>query len=107
MEQKVWMISLDEINQLVKQQDLLCRCETPISKSRIKCYPHEGGIPVSGFVGKQWVYFSCQKCGYDWALWKLLNKALRTWTRGIEPEALEKLRELSRARRLERCVETM
>lgn len=91
--QTVWIISLSQIERIVKQRGLTCSCGTPISECSIHCYPHDGGIPVSGFPDKQWVYFHCPKCGYDWALWKLLNKALRSWTRGVECEALEELME--------------
>jgi len=91
-----WTISLGQIDRVIKQQDLTCICGTPISESVIKCYPHPDGIPVSGYHEKQWVYFHCPKCGNDAALWKLLNKALHGWTRGIECEALEELMEKTR-----------
>jgi len=40
----------------------------------MQMYPHDGGIEVDGYEGKQWVYFECKDCGYCWALWKLLNR---------------------------------
>ena len=85
--------TLDQIDDIVKSQNLNCTCGAPIRLSRIHCYPHDGGVRVYGHAGKQWVYFHCPKCGYDWALWKLLNKALKAWTRGVELEALEKMKE--------------
>lgn len=50
-----------------------CTCGHPIPKSvhAISMYPHEGGWPVEGMDKKQWLYIHCQKCGYEWALWKL------------------------------------
>lgn len=37
----------------------------------IEYYPHDGGWTVEGFSEKQWLYRHCDKCGYDWAIWKL------------------------------------
>jgi len=37
----------------------------------IEHYDHDGGWPVEGFKEKQWLYVTCPKCGYQWALWKL------------------------------------
>ena len=33
--------------------------------------PHSGGWKVWGFKEKQWLYRTCLKCKYQWALWKL------------------------------------
>jgi len=37
----------------------------------IEHYDHDGGWNVEGFSEKQWLYKTCRKCGYQWALWKL------------------------------------
>lgn len=37
----------------------------------IEHYDHSGGWVVAGFEKKQWLYKTCQKCMYQWALWKL------------------------------------
>jgi hypothetical protein len=37
-------------------------------------YPHGGGVFVEGLDGKQWVYFTCKRCHYKWALWKILGR---------------------------------
>jgi hypothetical protein len=37
----------------------------------IENYDHNGGWNVEGFQRKQWLYKTCRKCGYQWALWKL------------------------------------
>lgn len=37
----------------------------------IEHYDHEGGWTVEGFQRKQWLYKTCMRCGYQWALWKL------------------------------------
>jgi len=37
----------------------------------IEHYDHDGGWLVDGFEKKQWLYRTCFKCGYQWAIWKL------------------------------------
>ena len=37
-------------------------------------YDHDDGIVVPGKDVKQWVYFTCPKCQYQNAWWKLLRK---------------------------------
>jgi len=37
----------------------------------IEHYEHSGGWIVAGFEKRQWLYKTCQKCDYQWALWKL------------------------------------
>jgi len=46
-------------------------CGTPLWNQRIEYYPHSDGWEVEGFLEKQWLYVTCPKCGYQWALWKL------------------------------------
>ena len=45
----------------------------------IQHYDHDGGVRVAGFPAKQWLYVECQneRCGYQWALWKLLRRQRR------------------------------
>lgn len=37
----------------------------------IEHYPHSGGWPLEQFAEKEWLYVTCPKCKYQWALWKL------------------------------------
>jgi len=37
----------------------------------IEYYPHSGGWSVDGIPHKVWLYITCPKCKYSWALWKL------------------------------------
>ena len=68
------VMSLEEIGELIENRHKTCHwCDQPLTASDVDCYPHDGGIPVYGFHVKQWVYFTCRKCGYQWALWKLLK----------------------------------
>jgi len=45
-------------------------CETDLTGKPIHSYDHDGGWKVEGFTLKQWLYVSCPKCNYDWAIWK-------------------------------------
>jgi len=48
-----------------------CRsCGKKLS-AKVEHYPHDGGWVVAGFLGRQWLYVRCSKCGYQNALWKL------------------------------------
>jgi len=73
-------------------------CGRTLFINSIHSYDHDGGLPVQGFAEKQWVYFHCKRCGYDSALWKVLNRLVREWskkpfesTRGREIEAFMQL----------------
>lgn len=44
---------------------------SPLSSETIKCYEHEGGWIVDGFTKRMWLFITCPKCDYEWALWKL------------------------------------
>ena len=81
--------SLSEIGDIVEKAQVECDCSTwkygnrrkVLLKGRnIESYDHDGGIPVQGFKEKQWVYVHCDACGYDWALWKILNRMKRKVT---------------------------
>lgn len=43
----------------------------PVKLGSVEFYPHDGGWIVKDFKEKQWLYKTCPKCGYQWALWKL------------------------------------
>uniref|UniRef100_A0A6H2A3Z3 Uncharacterized protein n=1 Tax=viral metagenome TaxID=1070528 RepID=A0A6H2A3Z3_9ZZZZ len=65
--------TLGEIATILIQKDAQCHwCGSRFDLCSINCYPHKDGIEVEGYTTKQWVYLRCMKCGYDWALWKLL-----------------------------------
>ena len=49
----------------------VCRwCLAPLP-AVVQSYPHDGGRPVEGMDGLQWLSVHCDRCEYDWALWKL------------------------------------
>lgn len=63
---------------LIKRKDCDCnhwkRSKKPmpdLSTLPIEHYDHDGGWPVLGFKERQWLYVTCPRCGYQWALWKL------------------------------------
>lgn len=67
--------SLAEIGGLIGKEELHCDCGRVIQAGDVDRWgPHDGGIEIEGFAEKQWVFFHCAKCGYDWSLVKLLHK---------------------------------
>ncbi|MEK6879908.1 MAG: hypothetical protein AABY22_09890 [Nanoarchaeota archaeon] len=42
--------------------------------NKAEMYEHDGGDFVEGKDKKQWIYFTCKKCGYEWVLWKVLQR---------------------------------
>ncbi len=42
-----------------------------LTNEPIEHYDHSGGWTVDGLKGKQWLYITCPKCEYQWALSKL------------------------------------
>ena len=68
------MVTLKQIEGAVRAAGLLVcpKCGTTLGPAQT--YDHEGGWKIEGYAKKQWVYFGCVKCDYDWALWKLLDR---------------------------------
>lgn len=87
------MVTYQEIADIIDRYHPLCTCGNIITGDDIRMYPHEAGIEVgclaTGYTSKQWVYFHCDVCNYDWALWKLLNRILNKSTRHNEKEAIK------------------
>jgi|GEM_PF-4318424 len=46
-------------------------CNVDLSAVPISGYPHSAGWKVEDHAHKMWLFKTCPKCGYDWALWKL------------------------------------
>lgn len=70
-------LTLEEIGEFIEGAGCICRwCSTPLRARDVRSYPHPNGINVKELSGKQWVHFVCSnsKCGYQWALWKLMNQ---------------------------------
>ena len=69
---KKWvrLLSLADYQKQITRTD--CRCGfIGLDKLPIECHVHSGGWEVDGFLLKQWLYVTCPKCEYQWALWKL------------------------------------
>ncbi len=80
---------LREIGEAVERLGGKCLCGYRFKSGDVRCYPHGGGVLVDDFNYPVWVYFHCPRCGYDMALWKILNRVGKQWTRGREMEVLE------------------
>ena len=53
-----------------------CKCEwchSDLSAGEVKHYRHPSGLPLKGYKERQWIFIECPKCGYEWALWKLIK----------------------------------
>ena len=62
-------VKLEDYEKLVEGKR--CRwCGTELPP-KIEYYAHPGGWEVEGFPTLLWLYVTCPKCNYDWALWKL------------------------------------
>jgi hypothetical protein len=54
----------------IKKFQFKCSCGNIITEEDAETYPHNGGIDL-GNPFKEWLYFHCSKCEYDWAWWKI------------------------------------
>ena len=75
MEKSDARLTLAEIGRKIGAKNPKCGfCDTALRAGDVDCWgPHDGGIHVKGYTEKQWVFFKCSKCGYDWSLAKILN----------------------------------
>jgi hypothetical protein len=63
-----------------------CRnCGASLTHRPVLGYLHDGGWIVPGIPGRYWLYISCSKCHYEWALWKL--GLGRDWQPGPDGES--------------------
>ena len=71
------VLSVSAIAEKIEALGLECHwCGETIKAHSVDYYEHNSGIAIKEtFPKKAWVYFSCVKCGYQWALWKLLKQA--------------------------------
>lgn len=71
------VLGVHTIAKKVESLNLTCRfCGASIRAGNVGWYEHSDGVPIrETFPNKAWVYFECSKCGYRWALWKLLKQA--------------------------------
>lgn len=76
-------MNINEIATIIDDARITCDCsgryKDPqtlfvIRGSTIKTRNHPGGVELVGFQERQWVWFECQGCKYEWALWKLINR---------------------------------
>ena len=70
------ILSIPRIAQWVDEMRVPCDCGEILDGANVKYWgPHDGGIQIEEEKEKQWVYINCSGCGYDWALWKIMNRA--------------------------------
>ncbi|MFX0133349.1 MAG: hypothetical protein ACFFDN_06885 [Candidatus Hodarchaeota archaeon] len=77
MAEKIW--TFKELNELKKK--IHCECWKKINHDCIlgdvEYYEHDGGDFLEGLKEKQWIYFTCKRCNYQWSLHKILNRIER------------------------------
>jgi len=74
-QQAVLEYDLEAIEDAVIRNGGKCqKCGEPLKKGSIRCYDHSNGIQIIGKEKPQWVFFHCDGCGYDNALWKVLRQ---------------------------------
>lgn len=65
-------VSLFEIQKEIISLGGRCiSCKKQFEHGDLDWYEHDGGREVRESPVKLWIYFHCQKCGYDSALWKV------------------------------------
>jgi len=71
-------MKLAELNELAIAEHLVCRSCRSENWFLGNWGPHPGGLSLEGFKEPQWVFLSCQECGYDTSFgkWKLSKAAL-------------------------------
>jgi hypothetical protein len=57
----------------IKKFQFKCDCGNVITEEDVESYPHTGGVDLERPY-KEWLYFHCLKCSYDWAWWKIEKK---------------------------------
>ena len=73
MTEKIW--TLAELEEIRKKSTAGCWKKSGICNlGPVEMYEHSGGVFVEGHKEKQWVYFTCSYCNYQWALWKILRR---------------------------------
>lgn len=73
--EKIWTLAeLEEVRNKVKAECWKKRDNGICDLGEVEMYEHSGGDFVEGHKEKQWIYFTCKTCKYQWALWKLLRR---------------------------------
>jgi hypothetical protein len=71
----------EKIEEIRKRGSELCQCWKTRDKTcnlgRAKMYEHDGGVYIKGKKERQWLYFTCSRCGYQWAWHKIKAKMMR------------------------------
>ena len=50
----------------------------------VEMYAHDGGWKVFDMGLKQWIYYTCDKCGYAWSLRKILRRLDNVENKGTD-----------------------
>ena len=70
---KVQKMNMTIMVKAITKAKIKCTCGVPII-THYKMYDHDGGVLIEGHDKKQWIYFECHNCGYQYSLKKILQK---------------------------------
>lgn len=68
------MITKEFVKDLIDREKPRCTCGSRFRSSNLNSYPHKGGIRLDDDKEPMWYYVSCPVCGYDTALWKIIQQ---------------------------------
>lgn len=82
------MITMDEheysdkeLRQIQEDGSKVCPCyktrDGTCNLGAPEMYEHDGGVYVEHIEKKQWVFFVCSRCKYQWAWWKIEQRLER------------------------------
>lgn len=60
-----------DLRVLITKSKATCLCGEKLYGSNLNWYEHSGGLKLEDDKEKQWYYVTCDKCGYDMAIWKI------------------------------------
>ena len=73
-EEKIW--THEELEKVRSEAHAECykKWGSSCELGEVEMYDHDGGEKIKDISKKQWVYFTCKVCNYQWALHKLLRR---------------------------------
>ena len=73
---RIWQKDLTKFNKVlaILEKGIYCHCGKKLGAKALDMYEHDGGIDVPTEDTKQWVYTTCQRCGWQCSHEKILRR---------------------------------
>ena len=72
VEQQAYFLAKANNFRMPRLLDGKCTCEkSTFADMPLNMYPHTGGWNIAEINKKQWLFFTCPSCGYQWSIWKI------------------------------------